>query len=99
MLERSEGRDSIRGRREPAKRPNIRMMQCNIDARGKRVRLINGIVTLVVGIVLLFAWAMPSQTVLAWGVTGAAMSSGVFMIFEAQAGWCALRAMGFRTPL
>jgi hypothetical protein len=72
-------------------------MQCNIDARGKRVRLINGIVTLFVGVVLLFAWALRAGTTPAWGVTIAAFACAAFMIFEARAGWCALRAMGFKT--
>jgi hypothetical protein len=30
---------------------------------------------------------------------GAAMLGGAFAIFEARAGWCALRAMGIKTPL
>ena len=74
-------------------------MQCNIDARGKRVRLINGIVTTVVGIVLLFAWAMRSDGWVPWVTTIAALASGAFMIFEARAGWCAIRAMGIKTPI
>ena len=74
-------------------------MQCNIDARGKRLRLINGIVTLIVGVVLLFAWALPAATVWPWVVTGVVFLSAAFMIFEARAGWCAVRAMGFKTPI
>jgi uncharacterized BrkB/YihY/UPF0761 family membrane protein len=74
-------------------------MQCNIDARGKRLRLINGIVTLIVGVVLLFAWALPAGTGWAWVVTVAVLLSAAFMIFEARAGWCAVRAMGFKTPI
>jgi uncharacterized membrane protein HdeD (DUF308 family) len=74
-------------------------MQCNIDARGKRVRLVNGIVTLVIGLVLLIAWALPERSVLAWAVTIVALAGGAFMIFEARAGWCAIRAMGFKTPV
>jgi uncharacterized membrane protein HdeD (DUF308 family) len=74
-------------------------LQCNIDAKGKRVRLINGIVTLIVGIVLLFAWALPTRSTLAWSITIACMLGGAFMIFEARAGWCVVRAMGFKTPV
>lgn len=74
-------------------------MQCNIDARGKRLRLINGIVTLAIGLVLLFAWALPSEGWVSWAVTLAALTGGAFMIFEARAGWCAVRAMGFKTPV
>jgi hypothetical protein len=74
-------------------------MQCNIDARGKRVRLINGIVTVTVGLVLLFVWAIPTQSWIAWAVTIATVAGGSFIIFEARAGWCAIRAMGFKTPV
>lgn len=74
-------------------------MQCNIDARGKRLRLINGIVLLVVGFVLLFAWALPGATAWPWVVTSVVFLSAAFMIFEARAGWCAVRAMGFKTPM
>ncbi len=74
-------------------------MQCNIDARGKRVRLINGIVTTVVGVVLLFAWALSSAGWVPWVTTIAVLTSGAFMIFEARAGWCAIRAMGIKTPI
>ena len=74
-------------------------MQCNIDARGKRVRLINGIVTTVIGVTLLLAWAIPSGGWVAWVTTIAAFAGGAFMIFEARAGWCAIRAMGIKTPI
>lgn len=74
-------------------------LTCNIDARGKAVRLQIGIFMLVVGLVLLFAWAVPAGTALAWFVTASAIGTGAFSIFEARAGWCALRAMGVRTRL
>ena len=74
-------------------------MQCNIDARGKRMRLIGGLVTLSIGIVLLVAWAVPTQSRAAWAVAAAPLAGGAFMVFEARAGWCALRAMGFKTPV
>jgi hypothetical protein len=74
-------------------------MQCNIDARGKRVRLINGFVLVAIGLVLLLAWALPSEDWVAWALTIGTLVGGAFMIFEARAGWCALRAMGFKTPV
>ena len=74
-------------------------MQCNIDSRGKRVRLINGIVTVVIGLVLMFAWAIGSAGWVPWVTTIAVFASGAFMIFEARAGWCAVRAMGIKTPI
>ena len=74
-------------------------MQCNIDARGKRVRFVNGIAMLAVGIVLLLVWALPAGSALAWILTASALLGGAFLVFEARAGWCALRAMGFKTPI
>jgi hypothetical protein len=75
-------------------------MQCNIDARGKRLRLINGIVTVAVGLVLLFTWALPAAAGwLPWAVTVGVLASGAFMIWQARAGWCVVRAMGFKTPI
>ena len=74
-------------------------MQCNIDARGKAVRLINGIIGVVVGLVLLFAWALRTGSVAAWVVTGVFLLAGTFSIFEARAGWCVVRAMGFKTRI
>ena len=74
-------------------------MTCNIDARGKAVRLRIGIISVLAGLVALVAWALPSGTGLAWYVTASLLGTGAFAIFEARAGWCALRAMGFRTRL
>ena len=72
---------------------------CNIDARGKLVRLWYGIALIVVGALLLFTWAMPRGTVLAWVVTVACVLGGAFAIFESRKGWCVLRAMGMKTPI
>ena len=74
-------------------------LTCNIDARGKAVRLRLGLSLAVVGLVLLFAWAIPAGTALAWTVTLAVLGLSALSVFEARAGWCALRAMGFRTRI
>ena len=37
-------------------------LQCNIDARGKLVRLIFGVALVVIGIALLVFWALPART-------------------------------------
>jgi hypothetical protein len=74
-------------------------LTCNIDARGKAYRLRIGIVGLFVGVVLLFAWALPVGTPGAWVTTAIVLAISAFAIFEARAGWCALRAMGLRTRI
>jgi hypothetical protein len=75
-------------------------MQCNIDARGKRVRFISGVAATLAGLVLLLLAALgvgPSGWM--WALAALLLISGAFQIFEARAGWCAVRAMGFRTPV
>lgn len=34
-----------------------------------------------------------------WYAVAAAVAGGAFAIYEARAGWCVVRAMGFKTPL
>jgi hypothetical protein len=74
-------------------------MQCNIDKRGRTLRTTMGIVTDAIGTGLvaaaIFGW-LPSWALYA-GI--AAMLGGAFMIFEGVNGWCAVRAMGFKTPI
>ncbi len=74
-------------------------LTCNIDARGKAVRLVSGIALLVGGSVTTLSWALPAGGALSWAVSLGLLASGAFGIFEARNGWCALRALGVRTPL
>ncbi|MBL8879355.1 MAG: hypothetical protein JNG88_09575 [Phycisphaerales bacterium] len=34
-----------------------------------------------------------------WPIASIAILLGLFGLYEARRGWCALRAMGFRTPI
>jgi hypothetical protein len=74
-------------------------LTCNIDARGKRARLINGLILLLGGLLLAIFWAMRTGELLAWIAVIACVAGGAFCVFEARAGWCALRAMGIKTKL
>ena len=74
-------------------------LSCNIDRRGRLARLIYGIIVAVLGVVLVLLWARDSESVVRWAVSVAVILGGAFAIFEARAGWCAVRAMGIRTPL
>lgn len=74
-------------------------LNCNIDARGKLARFVWGLLCLLTGIVLLLAWAIPAGGWLAWTLTLLTIAFGGLGLFEARAGWCVVRAMGFRTRL
>ena len=74
-------------------------MQCNIDKRGRMLRTTMGIVTDLIGCGLVVAALIGG--VPAWALYAgiAAILGGAFMIFEGVNGWCAVRAMGFKTPI
>ena len=74
-------------------------MRCNIDAKGKLARLIWGVALLIVGALLLIFWAHPQGGALAWTISLVVMLGGAFAVFESRAGWCVIRAMGFKTPI
>lgn len=75
-------------------------LTCNIDARGKRARLIYGVLMIILGIVLAAVWAWPdAQAWWKWLVVVACIVGGGFAVFEARAGWCVIRAMGIKTPM
>lgn len=75
-------------------------MQCNIDAKGKAVRLIYGLLMIAAAIGVA---ALALADVLAsgwwWAVALGLFAAGSFGVFEARAGWCVVRAMGFKTPV
>jgi hypothetical protein len=70
----------------------------NIDATGRRIRLIAGIVLTLFACLTLLAGALPRGSTPLAIVGGLALAAGAFLIFEARAGWCAVRALGFKTP-
>ena len=75
-------------------------MQCNIGAKGKAARLkmgILGVVFATVLAILVIAGVLSSN--LWWYPVAAITFGGAFSIFEARAGWCVVRAMGFKTPI
>ena len=69
---------------------------CNINARGKRTRLIIGLLLLLAAILAgIVGWWKGSP--LFFIFSGILAVAGGFSVFEAAAGWCAVRAMGFKT--
>jgi hypothetical protein len=57
-------------------------LQCNIDAKGKLVRLIYGTILLIAGVLMIALWAMNSGSIIAWLVAVACTLGGAFAIFE-----------------
>ena len=74
-------------------------LTCNIDARGKLARLLYGLVLCIIGLLVLYFLAWGSGSILRWFLALALLASGGFAIFEGWAGWCVMRAMGFKTPM
>jgi hypothetical protein len=73
-------------------------LKCNIDSRGKRARLVSGLIMVVIAIFMgWWGWSAHLRLVCAIAVVLGCV--GLFSIFEARAGWCALRAMRFKTPI
>lgn len=74
-------------------------MQCNIDAHGKAIRLKIGLFSLAAAAALAgVCFAGLLQGPWWWCLIAGAAAGGSFAVFEARAGWCAVRAMGFKTP-
>ncbi len=73
---------------------------CNIEARGRLVRLLGGSMTVAVGVVLLIGLITGLMSGYFWWIlTVLALAAGGFQIYEGWAGWCVLRAAGIRTPI
>lgn len=72
------------------------VMTCNIDSRGRLVRALVGLV--LIGAALILVFALPPA---GWrrALVVALTLGGIFCLFEARAGWCAVRAMGMKTRL
>ena len=76
----------------------IVLMTRNIDSRGRTIRRNSGVVCCALGGLLLAVtfWGSTSWLWLGTGIT--VFAAGVFQLYESWKGWCALRAMGIKTP-
>jgi hypothetical protein len=75
--------------------------ECNIDARGKFVRLVGGSVSALAGLVaflLIVAGVLPENIYTTASVVGM-LAGGALGIYEGRSGWCIARAMGIKTPI
>tara|TARA_Y200000002_G_scaffold72077_1_gene56448 strand:- start:4320 stop:4550 length:231 start_codon:yes stop_codon:yes gene_type:complete len=76
------------------------MLECNIDGKGQAARFLGGLASIVGALVLATLLATETFTFgFGWYAVGGAVLGGAFAIWEARAGWCVVRALGFRTPL
>lgn len=71
-------------------------MQCNIDSKGRAMRLLLGLATIAAGVLVLVFGGTEGVPL---GIGLGCLAGGIFATVEGWAGWCAIRAMGFRTPL
>jgi hypothetical protein len=73
-------------------------LTCNIDQRGRKARLVGGIMVGLCGVALIITGALISLPGML--IVGIFLCiTGSFMIFEGARGWCALRALGIKTPI
>ena len=76
------------------------VFECNIDERGKAFRLKLGIGSLLAGVVLAVVFYLADvDWWMLWLAPAGMIGGGAFAIFEARAGWCIVRAMGFKTRI
>ena len=77
----------------------MKALTCNIDAKGKQVRFVMGVAEIAIAIFMALFWARPANDWRPWTITGVLFFFGAFALFEARAGWCVVRAMGFKTKV
>tara|TARA_B100001750_G_C15056635_1_gene374208 strand:+ start:316 stop:549 length:234 start_codon:yes stop_codon:yes gene_type:complete len=74
--------------------------ECNIDARGKAVRMKLGIRLIIISLILTtLTYFEIIPTTFGWLATTASFGGGAFTIWESRMGWCVVRAMGFKTKI
>ena len=73
-------------------------MQCNIDRAGRIARATTGALCLLTGVAFFAGWIGVTGG-WRWIGGGLLLAAGAFQEFEAAAGWCIMRAMGYRTPM
>jgi hypothetical protein len=72
---------------------------CNIDERGRAYRYRFGFVLVPLGVLVAVVASLLGAAKVGWLVGGVLVLSGAFSLFEANRGWCAVRAMGIKTKL
>ena len=79
---------------------NGMVMECNIDARGKAIRLFGGMASIVAGFgVASVAYFGLVEFPYLWYASAGLLAGGTLGVFEGWSGWCVARAMGIWTPI
>jgi hypothetical protein len=76
----------------------MKRLPCNIDSKGRVLRLIFGSASLLAGVAML--WMLRQHVVAGTGYVAIATTlvvSGALGVFQGWSGWCAIRALGFKT--
>lgn len=75
-------------------------LECNIDERGIRFRRRLGLILVGIGLAIAGLLLMIDTAYgFTWLGSVGFILGGAFCLFEAQMGWCAVRALGFRTKI
>ena len=74
-------------------------LACNIDQRGRKARMVGGVIVDLCGVALILTSVLSTNASAMLAVGIFLSVAGSFMIFEGARGWCALRAMGIKTPM
>jgi hypothetical protein len=74
-------------------------MKCNIDEKGRVIRIAYGVILVLIGAILMIAALLRGGGWTTWMISIAALLLGAFAIFEGRAGWCVVRAMGIKTRI
>lgn len=76
------------------------VMECNIDARGKAMRLFGGLASIVGGFCIAgVAFLDVVDIPYLWYASAGMLVGGSLGVFEGWSGWCVARAMGIWTPI
>ena len=73
-------------------------MQRNIRKAGRIARAITGLLTIVLGVLLILS-GWPASVAWRWLLAVLAFAAGAFQLFEAARCWCVMRACGIKTPM
>tara|TARA_Y100000748_G_scaffold89227_1_gene74145 strand:+ start:494 stop:727 length:234 start_codon:yes stop_codon:yes gene_type:complete len=74
--------------------------ECNIDAKGKAIRLFGGIFSLILGLIISsIAYFDLVEVAYLWVAAAGLLAGGALGVFEGWSGWCVARAMGIWTPV